>query len=173
MRKLMMLGLMIIFGCASVAVVQGQGHGPKDDDRGRDRDRRHDQGPPPPHSKGKYDRQEREKARRVLNETHDVLDRAQREAARGGYDEGLGRAFTHQQEAKDYFRRDHYDWAISHSMRARDIAKEIIAINGEKRREPKKELPHRDFSKHDDVDNSIDLKLIGDKAALKIKLKLD
>jgi hypothetical protein len=133
-------------------------------DGDRDRDRR--------------ERHSRQEARRILIETNNILEDAKREAERGGYYEGLGRAYSHQREARDLYSNDRrYDRAIDHSLRAREIAKDIIQTNREIQRDSRKlkhkETPRKNYDRHDDLDNSINVKIIDDHAALKMKFKID
>ncbi|HEY8465037.1 MAG TPA: hypothetical protein VIM29_13680 [Bacillota bacterium] len=130
--------------------------------------------PGPPHRgpvKINHDSREKVRARNVLRETNVTLERAQIAARRGNYRNGLGRAFSHQQEARDLYRRGRYDRAIAHSLRARDIANDVIRANNDPRYR-RSRIGH-DYNRHDDLDNSIRVRLFDDNVALKIRINLD
>lgn len=163
MRKIWVLTLVLV--CSFATAVSAHGPGPDRRDHGRGpgmNDRR-------PEFKEHRDDREKDHAREVLGQTNDTLERAQRAARRGGYRDGLGRAFAHQDEARELYRQGSYGRAISHSMRAREIAEDIIRINQRRDRRSY----HHDYDRRDDLDNSINLRIRDDKAALNLRIKLD
>lgn len=141
MKKQLLIGLLAVVVAGSVGVASptqvSEAKGKikiriKDDDH---RDRRQEL---------------REDARHILRRTANVLERAQRIArddrdrGRGHHGRrgkhrrqnsharddiryrGLGRAFAHQNRAKDLFRNGRYELAIDHSLEARAIALRVI-----------------------------------------------
>ncbi|HYH03757.1 MAG TPA: hypothetical protein VEC37_11680 [Bacillota bacterium] len=161
MKKLIVLGL--VLACSLSAVATAHGHEGRDFDRDR-RDHR-------PPVREHRDSRERMRARDVLRETNNVLERAQRSSDRGGYRNGLGRAFAHQEEARDLYRYGRYERSISHSLRAREIAEDIIRANRDRRY--RRHRAHHDYNRHDDLDNSLSVKIIDDNVALKFRINLD
>lgn len=161
MKKLVVVGL--ILTCSFGAVVSA--HGPERRDFGPD----HRDHKPPVREHRDY--REKMQARDVLRETNDVLEQAQRAARRGKYRNGLGLAFAHQQEARDLYYKGRYERAISHSLRARDIASDIIKVNHDSRH--RRFRAHNDYNRHDDLDNSLSVKIIDDNIALKFHINLD
>lgn len=169
MKKLLIVGLVIATTCGIATVTSA--HGPWD-------------GPPPGHQRheepgfdpeggprhhrahGEF--RERERAREVLEETADTLERAQWSARRGHYRDGLGRAWAHQEEARDLYFNGEYERAIAHSMRARDIAVYIIDAN---RRGPGG--PHRHHFQEHELDNQLHVRIVDDNVALKLRFNLN
>jgi hypothetical protein len=111
------------------------------------------------------------RAKQVLRETADYLIRAQR-AARNGYGNGLGMAYTHQQQAQKLYYQGRYQSSIGHSMRARFIAGEIIRYNQAGRRPgPGGPPPYR--PSYDNLDDELSIRIIDDNIAIRLKIDLD
>lgn len=120
--------------------------------------------------------EERNDARYIIHRTADTIFVAQRSTGRRHYYNGLSRAISHQQRARQLYMAGSYQEAIHHSLRARRIAISIIRNNNEKwsgswdRREEK-------YRHSSPKDNDLDIKLkfikIGDKEAVKISIDLD
>jgi flagellar biosynthesis GTPase FlhF len=109
------------------------------------------------------------KAGQVLHETANYLVRAQRAARFGPYRYGLGKAYAHQEEARNLYFDGQYRRAIDHSLRARKIAQYIIMWNkpGYMRR------PGRHAVYNDPIDNELSIKVVDDKIAIRLKINLD
>lgn len=126
---------------------------------------------------GESRNQSRNDARYIINRTSRVLSDAQRAADRRHRYFGLGRAVAHQQKARDLYRYGSYRDAIFHSLRARDLAFQVIEQN--------RERPHREFYRDDmeerygrsaprdrDLDVQLDVTKIGKDDAM-VHLRLD
>jgi hypothetical protein len=114
--------------------------------------------PPPPHHGPHPD--DRMEARRVLNETQEYLNRAER-VAYGHLREDLRRAFDLQADARDLYSRWRYRRASQLSLHSREIAQDIIA-EAERRDPPPPPPPHHHHEDDDDDRESsirINLKL--------------
>jgi hypothetical protein len=126
--------------------------------------------PQPPYRKPRTSG-EQFRAKQVLRETADCLIQAQR-AARYGNGNGLGMAYTHQQQAWKLYYQGFYRRSIGHSMRARFIANEIIRHNQAGRRPgPGGPPPYR--PSHDNLDDELSIKIIDDNIAIRLKIDLD
>lgn len=113
--------------------------------------------------------EKRLQAKRVLNYTFEILIQAQRAARRGGYREGLGRAFAHQDRAEELYESGEYNRSIRHSLRAREIAEYIIDENSGIH-------PHHRRHHHsnpDDLDRSLSINIFDDNMALKFRVNSD
>jgi hypothetical protein len=110
---ILLLSLVSIIGISITANAYGPGPG----------------GPPPPPPHNGSHSGDRMEARRVLTETKGRLDQAQR-VAHGPQRENLRNAFDLQAKANDRYRQSRYDQAIRLSLRAREIAQNIIEKAG-------------------------------------------
>jgi len=133
-------------------------------------------GPPaPPEPPAK-----RRDAAYIIHRTAITISDAQRAADHGRQYEGLGMAIAHQRRARDLYWRGDYREAIYHSLRARDFAFHVMAIN--------RERPHREYhfdnmedryARNAPDDNKMDIgidavKLFGkDGARVRLHLGLD
>ena len=113
--------------------------------------------------------EKRLQAKRVLRYTSETLIQAQRAARRGGYREGLGRAFAHQDRAKKLYRLGEYNSCIRHSLRSREIAEYIIDENRGVRRHHR----GRHHSHRDELDKALSVRICDDNVALKLRINLD
>ncbi len=82
-------------------------------------------GPPGPPVR----RSEKNDAAYVIHRTATTISNAQRAAERGRRYEGLGMAIAHQRKARNLYWEGAYRLAIYHSLRARDLAFQVVAIN--------------------------------------------
>ncbi|HYH04377.1 MAG TPA: hypothetical protein VEC37_14900 [Bacillota bacterium] len=112
---------------------------------------------------------ERLRAKQVLRETAECLERAQRVARYGHFREGLGKAYAHQEEARNLYYEGRYQRAIVHSMRAREIANDIISIN----REGRSDRRHGRYWHNDSLDDELSIRIVDDNIAIKLKINLD
>jgi hypothetical protein len=147
----------------------------QEEERRRQEERRRPPVARPPHYRTRpeveirrRDPRERLKAKKVLRDTGNYLIRAQREARRGRYYFGLGKAYAHQEEAKKLYWGRHYRSAMAHSLRARQIARDVIEANrpGRSRRYG----PPPKYN--DEIDNELSIKIRDDKAVLSLKINL-
>jgi hypothetical protein len=157
----------------------------QDEQRRRDEERRRQEEerrrrevppPPPPHRRTRPgidlrigDSLSKARARRVLRETADYLVKAQWAARRRHYYFGLGKAYAHQEEARKLYAKRWYRNAIDHSMRAREIAKDVIEANRPGRRHRYGPPPEYD----DSIDNELSVNIRDDKAVLSLRIRLD
>jgi hypothetical protein len=118
---------------------------------------------PPPHSL-----RDRIEAKRVIRATADYLIRAQQAARKGRYYFGLGKAYAHQEEAQKLYRGGHYKSAMAHSLRARQIARDVIEANRPGR--PRRYGLSPQYN--DEIDNQLSIKIRDDKAVLSLKINL-
>jgi hypothetical protein len=115
--------------------------------------------------------QEREDARYIIHRTAETIFGAQQAAERGRHYNGLRQSIAHQQRARELYQNGLYREAIYHSLRARDIAFQVITLN--------RERPHREYYRDDmenryvrsaprnkDLDIRIDSVKVGKEAAL-------
>lgn len=121
----------------------------------------------------------RQDSRAVLNRTATVIREAQLAARKNGYAHGLSKAFAHQDYARKLHMRGEYREAIFHSMRARNIAYDIIEKNRFSRR-PEHDWDDVDYGymPYAPKDNELDVKIKSDKSDndyiyISIKLDLD
>jgi hypothetical protein len=146
-----------------------------EEDRRRQEEERHrHDGPPypqPPHWQP-HPRisGEQFRTKQVLRKTADVLIRAQW-AARNGYGQGLGMAYTHQQQAWNLYYEGRYQRSIEHSVRARLIANEIIRRSQTGRRPGPGSPPYR--LPHDRLDDELSIRIVDDNIAIRLKIDLD
>jgi hypothetical protein len=102
----------------------------------------------------------REDARYIIHRSAMVLFAARRAAERGHRYFGLARAFAHQQKARELYEDGSYREAIFHSLRARDLAFQIIRENREK---PGREFFRDDledrYTREAPRDNELDLRI--------------
>jgi HEPN domain-containing protein len=142
-------------------------------------DRFHDRG----HSRYE-EHQEREgkrDARNVLERTERVIDEAQDSVRMRHRNRGLARAVGHQQRAIELYRVGQYQDAIFHSLRARDIAIQIMEANHrEVRSDFRRDRVEEDYARRAPRDNDLDVKVdwskVGnddDAARVQIRLNLD
>jgi hypothetical protein len=126
MKKIfiLLLTLVSIIGISITANAYGPGPG----------------GPPLPPPQNRPHPEDRMEARRVLTETKGRLDQAQR-VAYGPQHENLRNAFDLQADAHNCYEQLRYHRAIQLSLRAREIAQNIIEEAG--RRDPPPPPPHR------------------------------
>jgi hypothetical protein len=87
-------------------------------------------GPPP-------QRSERRDAAYIIHRTATTISGAQVAAENGHQYDGLGLAIAHQRRARDLYWEGAYREAIYHSLRARDLAFHVMAIN--------RERPHQEY----------------------------
>lgn len=132
---------------------------------------------PPPHRDREREKL-REDARAIIQRTTVVLREAQQTAKRHRYTRGLAKAVAHQERARELYWRGDYKDAIFHSLRARDLAFQIIRGN---RQSYRKEYDWNDMErryrhdcpKDDDLDVRIEWRSRNDKEMLTIKLIFD
>ena len=137
--------------------------------------------PPPPPGPPPHVREQqrlREDARVVIERTTFVLREAQHVAKRYHYTSGMAKAVAHQQKAHDLYRHGNYREAIFHSLRARDLAFQIIRGNRQSYHKDyywnDMEMRYRkDYPKDKDLDVRIELRSRSDKEMLLIKLIFD
>ncbi len=72
----------------------------------------------------------------IIHRSAEVVFSAQRAADHGHHYRGLSLAIAHQRKARKLYLKGSYRDAINHSLRARDLAFEVIAAN---RKRPRKE----------------------------------
>jgi hypothetical protein len=154
MKKILILGLLLVLSFSTVISAKS----------------RHDFDRPGRHQGWEVrehpSTQKQLKAKEVLEETAEQLEQAQKAALHGHYRYGLGRAYTHQEQARDLYFDRQYERAQAHSLRAREIAVDIINANRQKRYE-------RPASHVDGLDNQLSIKIIDDKVALRLHFTLD
>jgi hypothetical protein len=123
--------------------------------------------------------QERKDARFIIHRTANTIFAAQQAAARGRNYFGLRRAIAHQQRARDLYVRGYYRDAIFHSLRARDLAFQVISENREK---PSREYCYdpmenryvQSAPRNNELDISIDTVKVGkDDALVRLHFGLD
>ena len=100
-------------------------HGPYK--QGRDYDKR------PTYSNKKHNNKLQSDARFVIHRTAIVITDAQKQARYHRYSFGLSRAVSNQKLALEFYSRGSYQDAIFHSLRARDLAFQVISGNGQRR----------------------------------------
>lgn len=146
-------------------------------------------GPKKPHPQygSKYDnnkpdfhdqRRLRDDARYIIHRTSEVIMEAQNAARRNHYANGLSKAVAHQDWARNLYMRGNYRDAIYHSMRARNIAYQILRENRSPRRYNNdwddREYGYRDYApQDDDLDLQINWKLKTDDETIYLRLNLD
>jgi hypothetical protein len=144
----------------------------------RDRDREHGPGPGPgpvPAPQNKI----RDDARYIIHRTAAVIDDAQQAAERRHRYMGLAQAVGNQQQARRLYMNGNYRDAIFHSLRARDIALQIIRDNGRRPRpdyfrDNMEERYAHDSPRGDDLDRRLDRQKMGkDDDAIHIRINLD
>lgn len=114
----------------------------------------------------------------VIHRTAEVIYAAQGAANRGHHYYGLSQAVAHQQKARELYLDGFYQDAIFHSLRARDIAFQVIDRN---RVRPPHDYEydemeasyHRSAPRASELDLKIDSIKIGDKGAVRIHIGLD
>lgn len=118
-----------------------------------------------------YDSREKLSTRQVLRETAECLVQAQRAARSGNYRFGLGKAYAHQEQARNLYFERRYERARLHSLRAREIANYIIVQNrsGSRRYSER----YRRYQENDSLDNSLSIRIVDDNIALKLRIDLD
>ncbi|HYH02283.1 MAG TPA: hypothetical protein VEC37_04225 [Bacillota bacterium] len=159
MKKFLIVILLITSSLSLVGNVSARGR--RDFDEGRSHPK-----------KVYYSPREKAEAKQTLRETADYLVHAQQAANRGHYSYGLGKAYAHQEEARDLYHARRYERSIAHSLRARDIANFIIRENRE-RRYRESVRPPRYADRNDEIDNELSIRVVDDKVALKLKINLD
>ena len=122
-------------------------------------------------------RQLRADSRSVIQRTAPVLIDAQQIARRHHFRSGLAQAVAHQQMARDLYARGSYQNAIFHSLRAREIAIQIIQRNrGPIRRDYSRDQIEDDYYHRappaHDLDRSI-IRIEKDDDALQIKIDIN
>jgi len=115
-------------------------------------------------------------ARQVYRRTATILVEAQDAARMGHRYQGLNRAISHQRLAKDYYYTRNFEMSINHSLRAREIAFDVINNNSHRRsRRPdfdSVELRYRNNMRSNDLDTKVSDD--GDEEdSLKVKINLD
>ncbi len=75
-------------------------------------------------------------ARQVYRRTAEVLVAAQDSTRRRHRYEGLSQAIRHQRIAKDYYYTRNYQLSINHSLRARELAYDVIERNNRRYHRP-------------------------------------
>jgi hypothetical protein len=117
----------------------------------------------------------RDHARHIIHRTYLVLDDAQRFARRGHQYAGLGLAMGHQRYARDLFDNGRYQAAINHSLRARELAFDVIRNNGGEIRgewgwdRTEGDYYHR-MPRRDDLDLEIRGRSMDDRDAVRFRL---
>ncbi len=116
-------------------------------------------------------------ARQVYRKTAEVLVEAQEAARRGRSRQDLNRAISHQSIAKDYYYTRNYQLSINHSLRARQLAYDVIERNNRKyRRQEFDSIEMRYWRevRQDELDSKVSNKNDDDdEVSLKIKINLD
>jgi hypothetical protein len=139
---------------------------------GRDRDHGYGPGPGPQNHI-------RDDARYIIHRTAAVIDDAQQAAERRHRYMGLAQAVANQQQARRLYMNGNYRDAIFHSLRARDIALQIIRNNGRRPRpeyfrDNMEERYVHDSPRGDDLDRRLDRQRMGkDDDAIHIRINLD
>jgi hypothetical protein len=110
-----------------------------------------------------------QKARQVLRKTAKLLIWAQKAAKHGHYHYGLGRAYAHQEEARNLYSHGWYDRAIAHSLYARKIARNIITENQPGRSRCPGYHPVYD----DPLDKELRINIADDNVALTLRINLN
>ena len=109
----------------------------------------------------------RNDSRYILHRTADVISEAQRSAERGHKSFGLARAVFTQQRARDLYMKGNYQDAIFFSMRARNLAFDVIRANRERIRP--EFFPDRLESRYDHQgpsDNDLDRQMDSDRGRM-------
>jgi len=114
----------------------------------------------------KHGYQERDDSYYVIHRSADILQDAQRYADRGHRFGNLSLAFAHQQRAREFYMHGSYRDAIFHSLRARDLAFDIIRANHGKIRQEyywdgREDHWGHDSPRYQDLDVRIDRSKIG------------
>ncbi len=127
-------------------------------------DRPHYGGPPPVY-------RVREDARYIIHRTAQVIYDAQHAAEFGHRYDGLRLAIGHQQRARQLYDDALYQEAIYHSLRARDLAVQVIQANRERpRREYFWDATERRYAesapRKDKLDIKLDFAKVGDELKL-------
>jgi hypothetical protein len=122
---------------------------------------------------------ERNDARYIIHRTAAAIFAAQEAAARGRNYFGLRQAIAHQQRASNLYWDGFYRKAIYHSLRARDLAFQVIAEN---RQKPRREYYHDQLEdryaysapRDKELDINIDTVKVGkDEALVRLHFGLD
>ncbi|TCL64243.1 hypothetical protein EDC14_101949 [Hydrogenispora ethanolica] len=165
----------VLIGSFSVTALAGPGRGPGPGPGHRyDGPGRYDKGPG-----GPGDRRVRDDARFVIHRTAQVIDDAQAAARRGHRPMGLAQAVAHQRWARDLYWKGAYRDAIYHSLRARNIAFQVLENNRgwvrrEYRRDNMEEVYFRSSPRDKDLDLSLGMIKVGrDDEFISIRLNLD
>ncbi len=165
-----MLALFVGTCSLSALAYRGPGPGPRPG---------HGPGPGPGPGPAFHERQAREDARFVIHRTALVLDDAQTAARRHRRYNGLGMAVAHQRRAQDLYRQGLYRDAIFHSLRARNIAFEVIQNNRERirpefRRDTLEDRYYHDSPRDNDLDLNMGMiKIDRDDAVISLHLNFD
>lgn len=114
-------------------------------------------------SNARPDYHERDDSRYVTHRTAMLLMDAQRSADHRHYSSGLAQAIAHQQRAHELYMKGSYRDAIFFSLRARDLAIQIIQGNKEKPRreffrDEREERYYQKSPRHEDLDARLDRK---------------
>ena len=117
-----------------------------------------------------YDRhghyQERDDAGYIIHRTATVVFTAQQAAQHGHHYYGFAQVIAHQQKARELYWAGSYREAIYHSLRARDLAFQIIEGNREKpRREFYRDEMEERYRHSSPRDEELDLKIDKKKVA--------
>jgi hypothetical protein len=104
--------------------------------------------------------QERKDAGFIIHRTAVTIFGAQRAADHGHHYLGLGQAVSHQQKARELYEAGYYREAIYHSLRARDIAFQIMAANREKpRHEYYRDETENNYGRNAPKDKELDIRI--------------
>jgi hypothetical protein len=124
-------------------------------------------------------RQERNDADYIIHRTATTIFAAQKAADYGHHYYGLGQAVAHQQKARELYWDGSYREAIYHSLRARDLAFQVIVANRERPRreyyrDEMEDRYNQTAPKGKQLDIGIDTVKIGiDDAVVKLHFGLD
>lgn len=116
---------------------------------------------------------DRVRARQILRQTAEILQRAQRAAERGGQFQSLGKAVAHHRRSRRLFRADFYPEAVFHSKRARKLAFDVLQNNRAMSREDWRVMRDDDGDRDFDFDVWILRESQDDKAALRFYIEID
>jgi hypothetical protein len=108
----------------------------------------------------------REDARQIIHRTAMVLVEAQQAVQRKHNFFGLARSFAHQQKAQELYRDGSYRDAIFHSLRARELAIQVIRENRgrlrpEFNRDEMEQRYSRDIPRDEELDRRLDKSKVG------------
>ncbi|HYH02478.1 MAG TPA: hypothetical protein VEC37_05215 [Bacillota bacterium] len=179
--KKMMIGLMVgtLISTTSVGVLAAPGGHPKPGPGSRrpGYEQKHNV-PRYEESQDRKERELREDAGYILRRTAEVMEEAQQTARRGHRYSGFARAAAHQQKARELYKSGSYREAISFSLRARELAFEIIQNNNRKvrqeHRRDAREERYYDRSKGAELDARLEREKLGrDRDVIRLKIEFN